>query len=609
MRILGISAHYHDSAAALVVDGKIIHAGQEERWTRIKHDAHFPDNAVDSCLKAGGLKLSELDAVVYYEKPLLKFDRILETYIHNAPWGLRNFVESFPVWIKQKLFLRQNLTRELKGLDAKFDETKILFSEHHLSHAASAFYPSPFENALVVTMDGVGEWATSSVSIGRGSELKVLKELYFPHSLGFLYSAVTAFCGFKVNSGEYKVMGLAPYGKPRFFDLMFQNLVSLKEDGSFELNLKYFNFLSGQKMFSREMERLFNIPARAAESPLAQEHMDLAASIQKLLEFILLHSLRALRREYHMENLCLAGGVALNCVANSRLLKYGPFKNIWIQPAAGDAGGSLGAALAAEHMHFKKPRTVVKPDAMRGSFLGPSFNDTEIETALQQAGLNFAKSMDIHKDVAVHLSEGLSVGWFQGAMEFGPRALGGRSILADARHPEMQKKLNLQIKFRESFRPFAPLVLEEDAKDWFDFDRPSPYMLFVAEVKNEQRLPVIDDNSLFGIEQLNQVRSKIPAVTHVDYSARLQTVSAESHSPVYPLLREFKKLTGCPVLVNTSFNVRGEPIVGTPQDAIRCFLGTDLDILAIGSFVVEKKRQSEETRKNAKSYFREFALD
>jgi carbamoyltransferase len=607
--ILGISAHYHDSAATLLRDGAIVAAGQEERWTRKKHENAFPVNAIKWCLESQGIELSDVEAVVYYEKPLLKFDRILETYIENAPWGIQHFVRSFPVWIKQKLFLRQVLLRELRKIDSRFPPEKILFSEHHLSHAASAFYPSPYKDALVVTLDGVGEWATSSVSIGRGSDLEMIQETYFPHSIGFLYSALTTFCGFKANSGEYKMMGLAPYGEPRFFNLMLEKLVSLSVDGSFHLNLEYFDFVAGDKMFHRRMENLFGIPARAPEAPLTNDYMDVAASAQKLLEFVLLHVLRCLFRDFPSENLCLAGGVALNCVANSRILKYGPFKNVWIQPAAGDAGGSLGAALAAHHIHLKKTRDLYFPDGMKGSYLGPSSSDSDIESALNETGLVYEKVDDIYKKVALQLSEGLSVGWFQGAMEFGPRSLGARSILADARNPEMQKKLNLQIKFRESFRPFAPMILEEDLTDWFEFDRPSPFMLFVANLVQGKIIADESAENFSGLDRLYRQRSEIPAVTHVDYSARIQTVNAEVNTCIYPLLSEFKKLTGCPVLVNTSFNVRGEPIVGSPKDAIRCFLGTDLDILAIGSYFVEKKKQAEGLRDRSRQYFKNFELD
>jgi len=607
MKILGISSHYHDSAASLVIDGKVVAAAQEERFTRKKHDPRFPILAIQYCLKEAGLKLSELDAVAYYEKPLQKFDRILETYIHSVPFGHSYFVSSFPIWIKEKLFLRGEIHKDLKKIDSKMEFEKILFSEHHLSHAASAFFPSPFEEALVLTLDGVGEWATSSVAVGQGSQLSIKKETHFPHSLGFLYSAVTAFCGFKVNSGEYKLMGLAPYGEPKFKKLILKEMVSILEDGSFMLNLSYFAFLKGQAMFSEKMAELFKTPPRTPEQALTPVYMDIAASVQAALEEILLMMTRRLHADYGMENLCMAGGVALNCVANSKILGDKKFKKIWIQPAAGDAGGSLGAALGVHHLHFQKPRRVEREDAMNGAYLGTAYSDTELISALNRVHLKFESVGNPESVTAGLLAEGLSVGWFQGRMEFGPRALGCRSIIADARHPEMQKKLNLQIKFRESFRPFAPAVLEEDVGEWFDFDRPSPYMLFVADVaKKWRREEPVEMKARFGLDRLNFSRSEIPAVTHLDYSARLQTVSARTNPRFHALISEFKKRTGCPVVVNTSFNVRGEPIVESPEDAIRCFLGTDLDVLVLGNQIV---RKTDNKHLSLKNYHQNFDLD
>lgn len=615
MWTLGISAYYHDSSVTLLKDGRIVAAAHEERFTRKKHDAAFPRQSLEYCLLEGGVQLSDLDAIVYYEKPFLKFDRILETYIHAAPFGLKYFVSSFPLWIKHKLFLRQELSQQLKKIDARFDTSKILFSEHHLSHAASAFYPSPFSEAVVLTLDGVGEWATTSVGYGSGHHLVIQKEVHFPHSLGFLYSALTTFCGFKVNSGEYKLMGLAPYGSPKFKDGILKELIKINEDGSFVLNLKYFSFIKGTSMFSGAMEDLFKVPARRSEDSVTQVYMDIAASIQSALEEILIHLTRGIYKQYKSENLCMAGGVALNCVANSKILSDGitgkNFKNLWIQPAAGDAGGSLGAALAAYHLHFKKPRVISAKDSMRGSYLGPSYSDQQIDTAIQKFSLQDESEQlsfeQICKKTSKALAQGKTVGWFQGRMEFGPRALGARSILADARSPEMQKKLNLQVKFRESFRPFAPVVLEEKVSEWFDFDQPSQYMLFVAHVKKNLQFTEPEEiKNKFGIERLNFARSQLPSITHLDYSARLQTVSRENSPELHQLLSEFDGQTGCPVLVNTSFNVRGEPIVNSPSDAIRCFLGTGIDVLVIGNYFIQK---TEELRRSSNKYQEQFELD
>lgn len=608
MRILGISSHYHDSAAAIIQDGKIVAAVHEERFTRIKHDPGYPTNAITYCLQEAECTLSELDAVVYYEKPLLKFDRLLENYFYISPFGLKYFVQSLPIWIKQKLFMRQNLFKFLKRFDKNFKVESLYFSEHHLSHAASAFYPSPFEKALVLTLDGVGEWTTTSVALGDGSHLDIVKEIHFPHSLGLFYSAFTTFCGFKVNSGEYKLMGLAPYGEPRFKEQILERVITSQEDGSFSLNLEYFDFLKGDRMYSHKFSELFGISPRKPEGRLEQIHMDIAASAQAALEEVLLNMIQKLGEQYPHEHLCLAGGVALNCVANSKLLKQGPFKKIWVQPAAGDAGGALGAALAFYYMHEKKSRSVESDDQMQGALLGPSYTDQQIEKALWEQNLVYEKMSyeNLIQFSADFLSRGKSLGWFQGRMEYGPRALGARSILADARSEEMQSKLNLQIKFRESFRPFAPMVLEEDVSEWFEWDEKSPYMLFVADVAKDLRINEGENAKLFGIERLKKTRSKVPAITHVDYSARLQTVGKTSGKEIQALLKEFKNITGCPVIVNTSFNVRGEPIVCAPSDAIKCFLGTNLDGLAIGNYFLKKSAQKREL---LQSYHQEFTLD
>jgi carbamoyltransferase len=599
--ILGISAFYHDSAAALVQDGRIVAAAQEERFTRIKHDAAYPRQAVDYVLGAAGLSLAEVEHVVFYDKPFLKFERLLETYVGFAPRGFRSFAMAIPVWLREKLFQKKLLLDELErhpgGLSGA---EKLLFSEHHLSHAASAFYPSPFEEAVVLTMDGVGERATTTVSIGRGNRLTVEKEIGFPHSLGLLYSAFTYYLGFKVNSGEYKVMGLAPYGEPRFAGTILEHLIDLKPDGSFRLDQRYFDYATGLTMTNRAFADLFGRPARDPEAAeLDQFHTDMAASLQAVTEEAVLRLTRALAAEYRIPNLCLAGGGALHCVANGKVLRDGAFERIWVQPAAGDAGGAPGAALAAWHMELGQPRAAPTGDGMAGSYLGPDFAQDEIERRLTAAGARFAALGDdaLIEATAAALADGAALGWFQGRMEFGPRALGARSILGDPRSPTMQKTLNLKVKFRESFRPFAPAVLREKVADWFELDTDSPYMLLVADVRPEHRLAVSEaEQALFGIDRLNVPRSQIPAVTHVDSSARVQTVEAATNPRFHALLAAFERLTGVPVLVNTSFNVRGEPIVCTPEDAFRCFMGTDLDMLAIGNCLLRKEDQDPSLR-------------
>ncbi|CAN7506571.1 carbamoyltransferase [Bosea sp. LjRoot90] len=607
MRILGISGLYHDSAAALVVDGRIEAAAQEERFTRKKHDAEFPKHAVEYCLSVADCGLDELDAVVFYDKPFIKFERLLETYLSFAPRGFTSFRMAMPLWLREKLFQKQIIARELKTLSPGFDIEKLLFTEHHLSHAASAFYPSPFEEAAILTMDGVGEWATMTLAIGKGSDLKVHKELHFPHSLGLLYSAVTYYIGFKVNSGEYKVMGLAPYGEPRFASLMLEKLVDLKEDGSFLLDQSYFNYGVGLTMTNDRFAALFGEPVRGPEQLLTQFHMDMAASIQAVTEEIVLRLARSIRAETGQKNLCLAGGVALNCVANGKLLREGLFEGLWIQPAAGDAGGALGAALAGYHLFHGKPREVpARGDAMRGSYLGPEFSQAEIEVELTAAGAKFAVMDEaaVVEATAQGLADGKAVGWMQGRMEFGPRALGGRSILGDPRSPAMQKTLNLKVKYRESFRPFAPSVLREDVADWFELDGDSPYMLLVADVREELRREMTDEEkALFGIDKLNVPRSTIPAVTHVDYSARIQTVHAQTNPRYHQLISRFKALTGCPVVVNTSFNVRGEPIVCTPRDAFRCFMGSEIELLVVGNCLLRKEDQDPALKLDYKDAF------
>jgi carbamoyltransferase len=612
MQILGISAFYHDSAAALVENGHIIAAAQEERFTRRKHDASFPTKAIDFCLSYAGLKLEDVDFVVFYDKPFLKFERLLETYLAFAPRGFQSFNMSMPLWLREKLFQKGLLRKKLHKLDPYFDwKNKLLFTEHHLSHAASAFFPSPFEDAVVLTMDGVGEWATTSVAIGTGNHLEVTKEIHFPHSLGLLYSAFTYYLGFRVNSGEYKVMGLAPYGEPEFVNLILNNLIDLKDDGTFKLDQSYFDYCTGLRMTSTKFHTLFGAPPRTDDQLLTQHHMNLAASIQAVTEEVVLRITRGLAKETGSKNLCMAGGVALNCVANGKVLRDGAFDNIWVQPAAGDAGGALGAALAAYHLYKNQPRAIAKNinqniDAMSGSYLGPAFEQSDIEERLTNAGARFTVLEDevLFIKVASELAQSKAVGWFQGRMEFGPRALGGRSILGDPRSPLMQKTLNLRVKFRESFRPFAPSVLTEDVADWFDLDRESPYMLMVAGIKKSHRLSMKkEENALFGIEKLNIPRSDIPAVTHVDYSARIQTVHADTNSRFHALISQFKKETGCPILVNTSFNVRGEPIVCTPEDAWRCFMGTDMEVLVIGNCFLLKEDQDKALKIDYKDAF------
>lgn len=608
MRILGVSAFYHDSAAALIDDGGIVAAAQEERFSRKKHDATFPKEAIAFCLQRAGIGLAEIDYVAFYDKPFLKFERLLETYLSFAPRGFASFRQAMPLWLKEKLFQKELLKKRFREFDPDFDwRNRLLFAEHHFSHAASAFYPSPFEEACVLTMDGVGEWATTSVAIGNNDGLDITREIHFPHSLGLLYSAMTYYTGFRVNSGEYKVMGLAPYGEPKYAQLMLDNLIDLKDDGSFRLDQRYFDYCTGMTMTSRPFDDLFGGPPRRPEQPLTRRHMDLAASVQAVTEQVILKMTRSLARQSGLENLCLAGGVALNCVANGKVLRDGAFRNIWVQPAAGDAGGALGAALAAYHQHLGHPRTVpVGGDAMRGSYLGPDYDQAEIERRLTAAGASFdVLNEPAMLDLAARaLADGKAVGWFQGRMEFGPRALGGRSILGDARSPAMQKLLNLKVKYRESFRPFAPSVLREDLTEWFDLERDSPYMMMVADVAKKHRLAMAEDEqALFGIDRLNVARSTIPAVTHVDYSARVQTVHAETNPRYHALISRFKELTGCPVIVNTSFNVRGEPIVCTPEDAFGCFMGTETEMLVLGTAVLYKESQNPALRRGYKDAF------
>jgi carbamoyltransferase len=596
VRILGVSAFYHDSAAALVADGRIIAAAQEERFSRKKHDARFPRRAVEYCLREGGATLDQLDHIVFYDKPFLKFERLLETYLAFAPRGLASFSMAVPLWVKEKLFQKLLLKRELEalGLNAGL-ETKLLFAEHHQSHAASAFFPSPFTEAAVLTMDGVGEWATTSMGVGRGNSLEILKEIHFPHSLGLLYSAFTYYAGFKVNSGEYKLMGLAPYGDPKFAGRILDQLIDLKPDGSFRLNLAYFDYCTGLRMTNARFDELFGGPPRPPDAPLTQRQMDIAASIQAVTDEAVLRLTRAIAAETRLPNLCLAGGVALNCVANGRVLRDGRFARLWIQPAAGDAGGALGAALCGYHLFKAQPRAPLNAlDAMEGSYLGPRFAQEDVERRLKQVGAIYSVLPDRELIAATvgALVDGRAVGWFQGRMEFGPRALGARSILGDPRSPTMQSVLNLKVKYRESFRPFAPSVLAEEAGKWFDLDAESPYMLIVADVAHRHRRAMSPaEQRLFGIEKLNVPRSTIPAVTHVDYSARVQTVHRETNPRYHDLLTAFHQRTGCPILVNTSFNVRGEPIVGTPEDAFRCFMGTDIEVLVLGDCFLRKEDQ------------------
>lgn len=607
MYVLGISAFYHDSAAVLLRDGAIIAAAQEERFTRAKHDASFPKHAVQYCLLEGGVTLDDIDFVAFYDKPFLKFERLLETYVAFAPRGFSSFRMSMPVWLREKLFLKDLLKKKLREHDPHYDwDARLRFSEHHLSHAASAFFPSPFEEAAVLTMDGVGEWATTSLAIGRGSALQVVKEIHFPHSLGLLYSAFTYYTGFSVNSGEYKLMGLAPYGAPKFAQLILDHLIDLKSDGSFRLDQSYFNYCVGLTMTSGKFHDLFGGPPRKAGELLTQRHMDVAASIQAVTEEIVLRLTGAIAKDTGIKNLCLAGGVALNCVANGKVLRDGRFDGLWIQPAAGDAGGALGAALVIHHIHCAKGRVATGKDAMRGSYLGPSFAQDEIERRLTDVGARFSvfsedKLLDACADA---LAQEKALGWFQGRMEFGPRALGGRSILGDARSPSMQSVLNLKVKYRESFRPFAPSVLREDVTDWFELDSDSPYMLLVADVVTSRRRAMTEaEQQLFGIAKLNVPRSDIPAVTHVDYSARIQTVHRDTNPRYHALISAFKGKTGCPVIVNTSFNVRGEPIVCTPEDAFRCFMGTEIEALAVGNCFLRKEDQNAALRLNYETAF------
>lgn len=604
MYILGVSAFYHDSAACLLKDGEIIAAAQEERFTRKKHDAAFPAQAVAYCIAQAGIRPDAIDHVVFYEKPFLKFERLLETYLAFAPRGFRSFSAAMPLWIKEKLFQKTMLVKDLSEvLDDQVDwKSRLLFSEHHLSHAASAFYPSPFDSAAVLTLDGVGEWTTTSVAVGQGRDLKVIKDIQFPHSLGLLYSAFTYYTGFKVNSGEYKVMGLAPYGEPKYAELIKDKLIHVAEDGSFQLDMSYFDYATGLTMTNRKFADLFGGPARQSESELTQREMDLAASVQQVTEEVVVKLARGIARETGEKNLCLAGGVALNCVANGILLREGIFDNIWIQPAAGDAGGALGAALCAWHLHHEHDRpSPAGRDGMKGAYLGPAYSDEDIEAALTRCGATFHKldEQSLIDRVATALAEEKAVGWMQGRMEFGPRALGGRSIIADPRSPVMQKQLNLKVKYRESFRPFAPSVLREHVGDWFEHDADSPYMLLVADVQSDKRRQMTDEeNALFGIEKLNVPRSSVPAITHVDYSARIQTVHQDTNPRYHAVISGFHEKTGCPLVVNTSFNVRGEPIVCTPEDAFRCFMGTELDVLAVGNFLLLKDQQDEALKEN-----------
>jgi carbamoyltransferase len=605
--VLGISAFYHDSAAAIVVDGEIIAAAQEERFTRKKHDASYPKNAINYVLKEAGLTLSQVNHVVFYEKPFLKFERLLETYIGFSPNGFKSFCMSMPSWLSEKLFQKKMLFNLLNEQDNNFkDIKKINFSEHHLSHAASAFFSSPYKEAIILTLDGVGEWATSTISKGYGNKIDILKEIHFPHSLGLLYSAFTYFLGFKVNSGEYKVMGLAPYGEPKFKDIILEKLVDVKEDGSFRLSMDYFSYATGLTMTNNKFAKLFSIKKREPEDNLSQIHMDIAASIQAVTEEIVLRITRFLSKEFKLTNLCMAGGVALNCVANGKILKEGSFKNIWIQPASGDAGGALGAAQAFYYQELDNERNILKNDSMKGSYLGPQFNDNEVENELNNCGANYKNLTkdEIINETAIALSEEKAVGWFQGRMEFGPRSLGNRSIIADPRSETMQKTLNLKVKYRESFRPFAPAVLFEKVSEWFELNNESPYMLLVADVKKSKQLKMTEEQKrLFGIDKLNVKRSDVPSVTHVDYSARIQTVHKETNLLFYNLLEEFEKITKYPILVNTSFNVRGEPIVCSVTDAFNCFMGTDLDLLVCNNFILHKDMQNKDLLKDYKNKY------
>ena len=609
--ILGISAFYHDSAATLLINGKIVAAAQEERFTRKKHDKNYPSKSIDYVLSEANIKLNDVDHIVFFEKPFIKFERLLETYLAFAPYGFQSFRASMPIWLKDKLFQKKFIFDKLREYDKNFiDINKLYFSEHHLSHAASAFFPSPFDEAVVLTLDGVGEWATTTIAIGKGNELKILKEIHFPHSIGLLYSAFTYYLGFKVNSGEYKVMGLAPYGEPKYKDRILKELLDVKDDGSFRLNMKYFNYATGLTMTNKKFSDLFGRPVRDSNKDLlSQFHMDMAASVQAVTEEIVLKITNFISKKYKIRNLCLAGGVALNCVANGKILEAGIFKKIWVQPAAGDAGGSLGAALAFWYEELKKERVISQNDSMNGSYLGPSFKSTEIKAKLNLLNANYKElnEVELINETAKQVAKEKTVGWFQGRMEFGPRALGSRSIIADPRSKKMQKTLNLKVKFRESFRPFAPSILAEDVSNWFEIDQDSPYMLFVAKVKKNKQIPMSnEDKKLFGIEKLNIARSDIPAVTHIDYSARIQTVHEKTNPKYYRLISKFKELTGCPILVNTSFNIRGEPIVCSVEDAYSCFMGTNLDILVCENFILYKKDQKQSL---ADDYKNKFELD
>jgi carbamoyltransferase len=610
MQIVGISAFYHDSAAALVQDGRIAAAAQEERFTRKKFDAGFPRHAIGYCLDEARVRLRDADYVVFYDKPFLKFERLVETYLAFAPRGFASFVKAMPVWLDEKLFQKTMLVEELQRIDPEFDGERLLFAEHHHSHAASAFYPSPFNDALVLTVDGVGEWCTTMAGVGRGNTIDVLKEIHFPHSLGLLYSAFTYYLGFRVNSGEYKLMGLAPYGEPRFCNVILNNLIDLKADGSFKLDMSYFNYCTGLTMTNEKFDRLFGMPPRQESDPLTQKHMDIAASIQVVLEEAMLRLTNSLAAEHGQRNLCLAGGVALNCVANGKILRGGKFDRLWVQPAAGDAGGAVGAALLGYH-HFNGAERRLNGsrlgDAMSGAYLGPSYSDAEARERLTAEGARFEVVDDeaaLLDRAAKALADGRAVGWFQGRMEFGPRALGNRSILADPRNPEMQKTLNLKVKYRESFRPFAPAVLAEDVQEWFELDQPSPYMLLVADVAKRHRIETNEgEHERSGIEKLKTLRSVVPAITHVDFSARVQTVHRDTNPRFHALLRAFKQRTGCPVLVNTSFNVRGEPIACTPEDAFRCLMGTEIEMLVIGNCILQKELQNPNLALNYRDAF------
>ncbi len=609
--ILGISAFYHDSAACVLINGKIIAAAQEERFTRIKHDSNYPHNAIEFVLNHANLKLNEVDQIIFFEKPFLKFERLLETYVAFAPKGFVSFSKAMPIWIKEKLFQKNLIQNKLKNHDESYNKKKenIYFSDHHLSHAASAFFPSPFNEAVVITADGVGEWATTTVAVGKNNNLVIKKEIHFPHSLGLLYSAFTYYTGFKVNSGEYKLMGLAPYGKPNYVKEILK-IIDIKDDGTFRLDQSYFNYATGLTMTNKKFDDLFGqIPRDPKTDKLTQFHMDIASSIQKVTEDIMLKLSKSVQKEYGLKNLCLAGGVALNCVANGKILKEKIFENIWVQPAAGDAGGALGAALALWHIDQNNPRVINENDDMSGSYLGPEYSEDQIKKELQRMGAKFEtlNEEEIINRTSRDLSEGHAVGWFQGRMEFGPRALGGRSILGDPRSPSMQKNLNLKVKYRESFRPFAPSILSDDLNDWFEMESVSPYMLMVANLRKEKCILMSEeDEKLFGIEKLNVKRSSVPAITHVDYSARIQTVHKNTNPKYYKLISKFKEITGCPILVNTSFNVRGEPIVNTPEDAFNCFMGTDLDKLIIGNCYLDKKKQNKSLKKD---YIDKFELD